>query len=147
VTFVRAIRAGRAGSRRPVDSDRAAEELRERREMWVETLEPFLGLLDAETQERLARAFPSFDPHRSTRASILGEAVVALVLALAATYGLAAKPPDLDAGSLLGAAALGADAWRRHSGFRRGRVPGSFVGVPLRPIAHRWLGDRDRPAG
>jgi hypothetical protein len=114
--------------------------------MWVETLEPFLGFLDAETQERLARAFPSFDPHRSTRASILGEVVVALVLALAATYGLAARPPDLDAGSLLGAAALGAEAWRRHSGFRRGRVPGSVAGVLLRPIAHRWLGDRDRPA-
>lgn len=116
-----------------------ARERRARREMWVETLEPFLGLLDESTQEQLARSFPQLDAHRGTRASILGAGAFAAVSLLVAALHLATEPRLGDVLVLVVAGALGIEAWSRHLGWRRGQIRGSVIGLVLRPLARRLL--------
>jgi hypothetical protein len=135
---VNAWRAAR-GSRRAAAPAADPSDGRARREMWVETLEPLLGLLDEGTQSRLADSFPGFDARRGTRASILGTTVFAAVSLVVAALHLATDPRLVDAGVFLGAGLLGFEAWSRQQAWRQGRIRGSVCGLVLRPVARRLL--------
>jgi hypothetical protein len=135
VSLVRAVRGSLHSPARAVDG----RELRRRREMWVETLEPVLGLLEHDMQSRLAESFPAFDQLRATRSSVLGQGVFAVLSVLVAGSYLVSDPRVVDAVVLVGAGALGLEAWSRHAAWRLGRVRGSVLGALLRPLARRLL--------
>jgi len=106
---------------------------------WVETF-PFLwGLTSAATQQRLARLY-SYDPDAWTRRSILGSAILAILLLVRGTgamlggFATAGTTLAFLAGLvLLGEAAL------RWSKLRTGELCGSVLGLPLEPLAKRCL--------
>jgi hypothetical protein len=126
----------------PVDYDPAEVEQLHRREViavrqvWVALGAALWGLLDARRQEMLAAVF-DFDPERQTRNSTtlgLGFGVLGAVIAL--VYLVSGGGRGIDWAMLCGGAAVAAESFaRRRRLDERGVIPGSVLGVPLRPFA------------
>ncbi len=114
---------------------------RQRRDaaMWVGTLALCWGFLDAETQLRLRRTY-GYDPWRWTRGTILGARICGAILVLAALgSAVGGRPSPIGALELLGGVFLLWEATLRWRSYRVGEIRGSLLGLPLRPLAVRFL--------
>ena len=119
--------------------DLAREELRKRRQTWVQTFSQVWGLLDGELQGELAKVY-RYSPVASSAWAIAGVAVVAgLVGRVSLAFWLRPTGGPADLVMLLVAAFFGLECLRRLLALRGGVMPASALGAFVRPFARRLL--------
>ncbi len=106
---------------------------------WVETF-PFLwGFTPGATQQRLARIY-NYDPEKWTFRTIAGAAAFGVILLVGSAVAVVGGVGDgADALRFFLGLFLAWEAAVRWSKFRGGELPGSLLGVVLRPFASRVL--------
>ncbi len=106
---------------------------------WVETFRLLWGLLDGDRQLRLGRIY-DYDPWKLTLRTTIGVGALA-ALAVADTVWNAAHgtTTPVDGLKLLGGIVLLWESALRWRSYRAAEIRGSLLGVPLKPLADRFL--------